>query len=373
MSALEEKLAFVRLADGGGLSFQRLCDRFGISRSCGYKWLGRWRAEGEAGLQERSRRPHLSPRLSAPGVAAAVLQLRRSHPCWGGRKIAAVLAREGHAGVAPSTVTGILRRAGVALGTEAGRGPPWQRFEADAPNALWQMDFKGHVALSVARGRLHPFTVLDDHSRYSIALEACGDQREATVMSCLIKAFRRYGLPHRILCDNGSPWGTAGQGPLSALTVWLIEQDIAVSHSRPLHPQTLGKDERFHRSLKAEALSGPHFPDLEQARTHLDAWRNTYNHRRPHEALGDAVPADRYRPSPREYREAPAPFQPGPDDLLRKVSPHGRIRFQGKDLPLSRALEGKTVALRPSETEGQYHVFFRHHPVKTIDLGERKS
>jgi transposase InsO family protein len=371
--AFEEKLAFVRLAEGGEIGITELCRRFGIGRSCGYKWLARWQAQGEAGLSERSRRPHLSPRASSPEVEAAVLALRRSHPVWGGRKIAAVLAREGKAQLAASTVTSILRRAGVPLQHDRGRGAAWQRFEAAAPNALWQMDFKGHVPLSVARGRLYPFTVLDDHSRYSIALEACGDQREETVKARLVKAFRRHGLPHRILCDNGSPWGTAGQGPLSALTVWLIERDIAISHSRPLHPQTLGKDERFHRTLKAEALAGPHFPDLVHAQAHLDAWRSTYNLRRPHEALKGAVPAERYTPSPRSYCEDPAPFEPAPDDLLRKVCPHGRIKLKGETCAVSRALIGKTVALRPGQADGEYSVFFRHHYLKTIDLSEREA
>ena len=313
-----------------------------------------------------------APRRRRPAaVVQAVEALRHSHPAWGGRKIAAVLAREGGAAIAPSTVTGILRRAGVVSGHE-GRGRPWQRFEADAPNALWQMDFKGHVALSVARGRLHPFTVLDDHSRYAIALEACANQREETVKSCLVKAFRRHGLPHRILCDNGSPWGTAAQGQLSALAVWLIEQDIAVSHSRPLHPQTMGKDERFHRSLKAEALSGPHFPDLARAQAHLDAWRTTYNHHRPHEALGLAVPGERYTASPRTFRDSVQAFEPGPDDLLRKINDRGRLKFKGRNWNISRALDGKTVALRPSQTDGTYDVFFRNHYIKTIDLTENE-
>ena len=334
---------------------------------------GALQAQGEAGLSERPRRPHLSPHASSPDVEAAVLALRRSHPAWGGRRIAAVLARKGKAQLAAPTVTGILRRAGVPLQRDTGRGAAWQRFEAEAPNALWQMDFKGHVPLSVARGRLWPFTVPDDHSRYSIALEACGDQREETVKACLVKACRRHGLPHRILCDNGAPWGTAGQGPLPALTVWLIERDIAISHSRPLHPQTPGKEERFHRALKAEAPAGPHFPDLVHAQSHLDAWRSTCNHRRPHEALKAAVPAGRYTPSPRSCCQEPVPFEPATDDLLRKVCPHGRIKLRGKSWAVSRALTGKTVALRPGPADGDSLVFFRHHYLKTIDLGESKA
>jgi transposase InsO family protein len=344
-----------------------------VSRSCGYNWLDRFRAAGEAGLAERSRRPLHAPERSPAATEAAVLALRRLHPIWGGRKIAGVLAREEGLHVAPSTVTGILRRAGIALGAAGATPGPWTRFEAAAPNALWQMDFKGHVPLSVTRGRLHPLTILDDHSRYAVAIEACGDQQGETVKACLVHAFRRHGLPHRMLCDNGSPWGTTGQGPLSALAVWLIEQDIAVSHSRPLHPQTMGKDERFHRTLKAEALAGPHFPDLDAARRHLDRWKTIYNHRRPHEALDGAVPADRYAPSPRPFREAPEPFAYGPDDLLRRVMNRGDITFRGHHLRVSHALIGKTVALRPTQTEGVYDVWYRHFRIKTIDLRDTEG
>ncbi|WP_192365032.1 integrase core domain-containing protein, partial [Mesorhizobium mediterraneum] len=182
-----------------------------------------------------------------------------------------------------------------------GGAQPFIRFEHEAPNDLWQMDFKGHVALH--GGRLHPLTVLDDHSRFSIALSACADQTTATVKARLIAAFRRYGLPWRIATDNGPPWGDGGRNNFTLLTVWLIEAGVAVSHSRPCHPQTLGKDERFHRSLKAEALQGPPFADLAKAQDAFDRWRHVYNTVRPHDALGGAVPLDRYRVSQRQYRE----------------------------------------------------------------------
>jgi hypothetical protein len=171
-----------------------------------------------------------------------------------------------------------------------------------------------------------------------------------------------------MLMDNGSPWGTAAQGRFSALTVWLIEHGVAVSHSRPVHPQTLGKDERFHRSLNAEVLDGVAFVDLAHAQARFDAWRQIYNCRRPHEALDDAVPLDRYIPSPREYRDEAAPFDYLPGDLLRRVQPNGRVKLHGRHRRVGRGFAGKTVALRPTETDGRYAVFFRHQHVADIDL-----
>jgi transposase InsO family protein len=369
---MDLKLEFVRLAQGEGANRRELCKRFGISATLGYRLLSRHAAQGEAGLAERSRRPHASPRATPAVIEAAVLAVRAEHPAWGGRKIAAVLRRQGLAAPSPSTVTQILRRHGVALGAFGGGHPPFVRFEHPAPNDLWQMDFKGHVALGSARGRLHPLTVLDDHSRFCVVLEACADQERQTVKSHLIKAFQRYGLPWRITADNGPPWGAGMSGDgvgrsWTALGVWLLEQDIALSHSRPYHPQTQGKDERFHRTLKAEALSGPPFVDLAQAARHLQGWRTVYNTQRPHQALDLATPIERYAPSPRRYRPVVEPFAYGPDDLPRHVD-DGRISLAARRIRVPKAFSGKIVALRPTGVDGQYHLVFRTKTITTIDL-----
>src|SRR5690606_23624233 len=156
-----------------------------------------------------------------------------------------------------------------------------------------------HVGLGDGR-RLHPLTVLDDHSRYAVVLRACADQTTATVRAALIDAFRRHGLPGAIITDNGAPWGDGPGHPWTPLGVFLIEQGIRIAHSRPYHPQTMGKDERFHRSLKAEVLAGPPFADLAAADRRFAEWRHVYNSERPHQALAMAVPAERYSPSRRD-------------------------------------------------------------------------
>lgn len=364
VSAMDLKAEFVLLARVEGANVSELCRRFGISRTLGYRLLSRHAAEGGAGLAERSRRPRGSPRQTSAEIEEAVLAVRARHPAWGGRKIAKVLARGGISAPSPSTVTQILRRRGIALG-EHGHGPEATgRFEHPAPNDLWQMDFKGHVAMR--SGRLHPLTVLDDHSRYAIVLAACANETGATVKSHLVKAFRRYGLPWRMITDNGPPWGpSAGEG-LTWLGVWLMEQDIRISRSRPFHPQTLGKDERFHRSLKAEALSGSPFIDLDEAARELERWRGVYNSERPHEALGLETPATRHTVSPRGYEEQPRPFEYAPDDLLRKVH-DGRLSFHARRWRVPKAFEGKTVALRPTTTDGLWNVFFRATHIAQLD------
>jgi transposase len=177
---MDLRLEFVRLALLDGANISGLCRRFGIGRTCGYKLIARYRAQGEAGLAEQSRRPHTSPGRSTDMIEAAVLGLRREHPAWGGRKIAKVLGRTCASAPAASTVTGILHRHGFELGLLGGGAKPFTRFEHAAPNDLWQMDFKGHVALSQA-GRVHPLTALDDHSRFSLVLQACPNETGETV------------------------------------------------------------------------------------------------------------------------------------------------------------------------------------------------
>lgn len=370
VSRMDERLDFVMLASVEGANIRGLCRRAGISPTTGYKWLTRWRLYGPAGLEELPRRPHGSPLRSDAATEAAVVLLRQQHPAWGGRKIARRLKDLGHHPVpAPSTVTAILRRHGVELGRFGGGETAFTRFEHGEPNALWQMDFKGHVALASGR-RLHPLTVLDDHSRFAVVLRACADERTETVRSRLIAAFRRYGLPAAMITDNGGPWGDGPANRFTPLGVWLIEQDIRVSHSRPYHPQTMGKDERFHRSLKAEALSGPPFADLATAERALDRWRHVYNHERPHEGLDLAVPASRYRPSRRDYVETPVRFDYAPDDIVRRVQQGGRVNLFGRIVRLPKAFRGKDVAFRPTNQDGVFHAFFRDQHIVTIDIAD---
>jgi|SRR5271156_1622988 len=371
VSAMDRKKEFVRLALVEGANRRELCRRFGASATLGYRLLGRYLAEGEAGLEERSRRPLVSPRRTCAEIEAAVLAVRAEHPVWGGRKIAAVLKRQGLAAPSPSTVTDILRRCGVALGAFGGGEQAFTRFEHPAPNDLWQMDFKGHVALRA--GRLHPLTVLDDHSRFAVVLAACADQKTETVKAWLIKAFERYGLPWRMMTDNGSPWGNGPRDPYTPLSVWLIERDIRIGHSRPYHPQTLGKDERFHRTLKAEVLSGPPFETLDQAARALERWREVYNAQRPHEALRLATPLDRYSLSPRPYVQIPEPFEYAPDDQLRRVQQGGRFSFMSQHLKVPKAFYGKTIAIRPTDNDGVFNIFFRAHQLGTLDLSQPKD
>lgn len=359
---------FVTLATADGANIRQLCQRFGISPKTAYKWLARFRADGVAALADRRRRPHTTPTATTPEVERAVLAIRDEHPAWGGRKIRRRLLDLDQPTPSASTITAILRRHD-RLGQPAGQPRDWQRFEHPAPNRLWQMDFKGHFPTH--EGRCHPLTILDDHSRYALAVMACGNERLATVRGHLETVFGRYGLPERILCDNGPPWGNPMADPHTELTVWLLRLGVLVSHGRPCHPQTQGKDERFHRTLAVEVIQGQQFRDLAACQRRFDAWREVYNHQRPHEALGLAVPATRYRPSQQSSPRQLPELEYLASDEVRLVCAEGTITFRGRVCRVGKAFRGQRVGLRATEESGVWSVFFGMHRIASVDIREQ--
>jgi transposase InsO family protein len=367
LTVIDQREEFVKLAMLPQANMSELCRRFGISRSNGHKWVGRYLKEGREGLADRSRRPHRSPTRTEAAVEAEVLRIRQeSNDAWGGRKIAHVMERDG-ANVVPamSTITAILRRHDKLV-RHAGEHPgPYQRFERAQPNELWQMDFKGDFALS--RGRCHPLTVIDDHSRYALCTQACGNEQDAPTRERLMAVFRRYGLPNTMLMDNGSPWGDSGGGRFTAFSVWLLRLGIRVTHGRPYHPQTQGKDERLHRTMKAE-IALDRLTDLNHCQRVFDTWRHVYNYRRPHQAIGMVTPSERYRPSQRPFPEQLPPLEYWPGDIVRKVDKAGDISFRNRRIRIGKPFRGEWIALRPTAEDGVFNIHFCTHKIGTIDL-----
>ena len=356
------------LVDGSNIS--ELCRRFNISRKTGYKWISRFLKEGYSGLTDLSRRPKTSPNRTCKVLENEILKVRKLHPAWGGRKLNKRLKDLGWQQVpAPSTITAILRRNGCIDPSESLKHSAWQRFEAEAPNDLWQIDFKGHFASE--QRRCHPLTVLDDHSRYSLCLQACSDEKTMTVRQRLTLILRRYGLPKQMLMDNGPPWGSGKRHIFTPLTAWLIRQGISIIHSRPYHPQTLGKDERFHRTFKAEVGQYCVGLTLEQCQKRFDTWRHVYNLQRPHEALDMQVPASRYQPSRWQYQESPSSIEYGPDDQVRIVQQGGRISYRGHAYRVPKALYGQRVAVRSTESDGLFDVYFCNQKVAQLIIKEQ--
>lgn len=368
-TTMSNRTAFIERAKAEGANISALCRLYGISRKTAYKWLQREREGGVSGLADQSRRPKHSPRQTEVELEEQVLAVREAHPAWGGRKIRKVLQKQGVTGVpVASTITAILRRNDQIDRVASLQHKPMQRFERAQPNELWQMDFKGFFALP-AGGYCHPLTVIDDHSRFLVGLKACPDETYPTVQGQLTAIFRQFGLPERMLMDNGSPWGDDWITRHTILTAWLLRLDIAVSHGRPYHPQTQGKDERLNRTLKDEVISRHAMTNLSESQAVFDQWGHTYNYDRPHDALNLDTPADHYQPSPRPFPDPLPPITYSPEDIIRKVDQSGKIYFRNRSFRVGKAFRYQPVALRPGD-QADFEIFFCHFKIAQIHFGE---
>jgi transposase InsO family protein len=361
-------MEIVKLAIDDESNITQLSKRFGVSRKSVYNWINRYRIYGSNGLLEHSTRPDYSPKKTPDEVENLILMMRDKHPRWGARKLKRRLEDLDHKAIPhPSTINEILHRNGRISPDESLRRKGFKRFECDEPNEHWQMDFKGYFM--IGDKRCNPLTILDDHSRYLLCLEACCDQRSETVHERMITIFRKYGLPDAIVTDNGGPWASpTSRYDYTRLALWLIRLGIRVIRIAEYHPQSNGKDERLHRTLKAEVLQGRIFKTFEECQEEFDRWRYIYNFERPHQALDLDVPSKRYQMSHRSYPEKLPKIEYGPDDDVRKVQHGGIVHFRGKEFKVSKVLRGEQVAIRPTTDDGIYVVVYVRQKLKQIDF-----
>lgn len=341
-TVMSERQRFVAEALAQETSFAALCRAYGISRKTGYKWLSRVR-EG-ASLESQSRAPHNRPHKTPPEMEQLVLEYRDRHPTWGARKLCRDMSNHGETGIpSKSTVDNILRRNNRIDPEASEAATPYQRFEHSHPNDLWQMDHKGDFEM-LDRNRCFPLTVLDDHARFALCLEACGNRTFETFSPVFTRVLEEYGLPRAILSDNGAPWGDS-HGGITAFDVWMMRLGVLPIHGRPLHPQTQGKDERFHRTLNQELLKRRPMRDLQDAQSAFSAWREIYNTERPHHALHLDVPAAHYKPSKRSLADADRPVEYDSGAILRKINYKGYISILQHRYFISDSLIGEYVKL----------------------------
>ncbi len=220
------------------------------------------------------------------------------------------------------------------------------------------------------KGRCHPLTLLDDHSRFSLGLRACKDESGETIKPHFQEIFEEYGLPWRMNFDNGSPWGVKGTR-YTKFSIWLMRLGIRVSFSRPRHPQTNGKDERFHRTLKRELLQYHCFKDIKEAQRYFDQWRMEYNLERPHEALEMKAPKSRYRMSERVYPNSLLPIEYRCSDEIRRVDKAGKISYRNKKCLLGQGFAGLEVGIR-EKGDGCYDVYFCHQKIHCLDMRDQE-
>ena len=344
-------------------NFSSLCREFGITRRTGYKWLDRCQA-GEP-LTDRSRRPLRSPGKTPEETEQLILAVRRENPGWGAKTIHNVLERQGYMDLpCVKTVNNILRRNGCISEEESRKRKPVQRFERDACNEMWQTDFKSEFLMGDGK-HCYPLDILDDHSRFLIRIKPHLNTVNV-VIPTFLEAFREYGMPDSVLSDNGAQFAGFKKG-YTQFERWLMDLDILPIHGRVKHPQTQGKIERFHRSLKSELLKHQVIEDIHDAERQLQLWREKYNNVRPHEALGMKCPGEVYTPSKREYPEKIPKFEYGGQYHVIKVNSWGYVRFDRWQVYLSETMIGQYIKFRPSSDGETFKACYRNYKIAEYD------
>jgi len=362
----EQRVRFVVAVSRREKPLAQLCREFEISRPTGYVWSKRYRERGIAGLEEHSRRPQHSPRQTAEVIEQRVIELRSRWPDWGARKISILLEQEG-VRLPASTVHRIFLRHHLVREQDR-HAQAVKRFEREAPNQLWQMDFKGPKGWDEPVG---PLSVLDDHSRYVALLQRTGSTQAEGVQRALERTFCECGVPEEMLMDHGTPWCN-GQGyrGWSKLAVWLMNQDIALHFSGLRHPQTQGKVERFHGSMVA-ALLRRGTPRQEQRQAWLDQFRYEHNYLRPHEALKMKTPAQLWQKSGRQYQLRPAQWLYPSGTEVVEVDRSGSIRMDGRRWFLTQTLVGQAVGV--TAVGQRFLVHYRRTLIAEIDPLQSRS
>ena len=365
---MDQRVAFVLRAEQGDESLAELCREYEISRPTGYLWLKRYRAGGNImDLAEHSRRPLHTPRRTDSTIETAVLALR-DEKGWGGPKLAKVLGQRG-VKVAPATAQRILKRAGRVLEPAAQQATT--RFARAECNELTQMDFKGEYTLS-PREKCYPLSFLDDCSRFLHGLWPLSSTGGEGVKKSLEGYFRAHGVPQSILMDHGTPWfSTTNQHGLTWVAVWLIKQGVRLKYSGIGHPQTQGKVERFHRTLKARTTHRGAPTTMSEWQRWAAEFRQEYNHERPHEALGMKTPAEVYKAvNLRPYQEQPRTWEYSAG-VVKQLNTQGMLYYKQRTYFVSEALASERV--RVDELDDQLLVTFRHLTVRQIDVRTGKS
>lgn len=340
-------------------NFSALCREYGITRRTGYKWVGR--NENGDSLEDKSRQPHTSPKRTSAAVEAKILEMRADNPGWGAKRIKQVLESKGSTDIPSArTVNTILQRNGCISEEESLKRKAYTRFEKAACNDMWQADFKGEFKTKDGR-YCYPLDILDDHSRFAIKI-AASDSAANVVIPCFQAAFREFGLPKAILSDNGAQFAGFRNG-YTQFEKWLMCLDVVPIHGRIKHPQTQGKIERFHRSMKNEYLKYHSFANAQDANHGLQQWREKYNHERPHEALGMKTPGSVYVPSNRQFPEKIHPWEYSGIYHVIKVNNWGYVRFDKYQVYLSETMINEHVEFRPGPDGNSFWVCFRNFKI----------
>lgn len=340
-------------------NFSALCREYGITRRTGLKWKARY--EAQEPLSDRSRRPNTSPTRTPEAVEHRILELRAENPGWGAKTLRKVLENQGEQNLpCVKTVNNILHRHGCISLEESQKRQPFTRYEKEKCNMMWQTDFKGEFRME-DNNYCYPLTIIDDHSRFSIKI-APRLSTKNIVIPVFTEVFHEYGLPDSILSDNGAQFAGFRKG-YTQFERWLMELDILPIHGRIKHPQTQGKIERFHRTMKQELLNHISISNIDDAEVQFGDWREKYNNIRPHEALGMKTPGQVYIASPRAYPEKIRDWEYGGEYHVIKVNSWGYARFDKWQVYLSETMIDKYIEFRPSPDGESFFACYRNFKI----------
>lgn len=339
-------------------NFSSLCREFGITRKTGYKWKERYE-NGET-LSDLSRKPATVANKTDVDTEKLIVSLRTENPGWGAKKLKQVLERQGYSIPSAKTVNNILHRYGCISSDESAKHKPYIRFEKERCNEMWQTDFKGEFKMA-DNNYCFPLNIFDDHSRFVIKI-APSLTTANTVIPTFRSAFEEFGLPDSILSDNGAQFAGFRQG-FTQFEKWLMNHDVLPVHGRIKHPQTQGKIERFHRTMKNELLKHVVMQDINDANRQFQLWREKYNTLRPHEALGMKCPADIYIPSKKNYTDTVKPYDYGTQYHVIKVNSWGYVRFDKWHIYLSETMIGEYIEFRPNPLGDSFVACYRNFKI----------
>lgn len=339
-------------------NFSSLCREFGITRKTGYKWKERYE-NGET-LSDLSRKPATVANKTDIDTEKLIVSLRTENPGWGAKKLKQVLERQGYSIPSAKTVNNILHRYGCISSDESAKHKPYIRFEKERCNEMWQTDFKGEFKMA-DNNYCFPLNIFDDHSRFVIKI-APSLTTANTVIPTFRSAFEEFGLPDSILSDNGAQFAGFRQG-FTQFEKWLMNHDVLPVHGRIKHPQTQGKIERFHRTMKNELLNHVVMQDINDANRQFQLWREKYNTLRPHEALGMKCPADIYIPSKKNYTDTVKPYDYGTQYHVIKVNSWGYVRFDKWQIYLSETMIGEYIEFRPNPLGDSFVACYRNFKI----------
>jgi len=371
LNLMDNKLLFLADCLRNVMPFTHLCERYGISRKTGYKWLNRYKENQEEGLKELSRRPHSHPRQTPYCIREKILALRtEAYITPGAKKIHKKLELL-YPDVTPPSVTTIhkiLLKAGLVESPRIKKRVPRHQSllkPSTEPNELWSVDFKGEFKLK--NGQLcYPLTLMDDNSRYLLGCEGQTTVGHVSTIKTFKSLFEEYGLPDRIRSDNGVPFASKTTGGLSTLSIWWIRLGIYPERIKPGRPQQNGKHERMHRTLKA-AVSKPIASSMQCMQGRFERFKDEYNNERPHESLNQLTPAECYLPSQRSLpRKLPDLIYPSYFEV-KKIRPSGVFYWKNGQVYVSHLLDGEFVGIEEVD-DGVYDVYFSFYRLGCIDL-----